>query len=219
MSLKWYEILFLAAYGCLTLTLIILKLFKIGSKRRGAVKMITSLSFVAVAIYAATLHGGLAILACIALCFASLGDFFLVFRANRKIFILGVMSFFVNSVLLSAYSLANFGLRWWALIMFAVLFVANVLCQKFKVYSYGRNKVYLNLYTVAVNFCGCLGFSLLFQGELAALLFGLGCFCYFASDVFLGLYLYKLRSRVIIDAINSLLYFPGMLLVALSLCI
>ena len=95
--------------------------------------------------------------------------------------------------------------------------VGNVLCQKFNVYSYGKNKLYLNLYFIAVSLCGSLGLSLLCQGSpLSAVVFGLGCFCYFASDMFLGLFLFKFRNRVI-DSVNSLLYFPGMLLVAIGL--
>lgn len=215
--MEWYEILFLAVYGCLTLALITLKLFKIGSKRRGVVKMLTSAAFVAVGVFGAVQKGGLTILACVGLVFASLGDLFLIFSGRRKWFLCGVMSFFVASVLLSAFSLANYGLVWWALLVFVLLNVVNVLCQKFNVYSYGSNKVYLNLYFVAVSLCGSLGLSLLCSGSpLSALLFGLGCFCYLASDMFLGLFLFKFRNRVI-DAVNSLLYFPGMLLVAIGL--
>ena len=53
---------------------------------------------------------------------------------------------------------------------------------------------------------------------LTSLLFGLGCFMYYASDVCLGLYLFKFRNKWV-DSVNSLLYFPGMLLVALSLLV
>ena len=215
--MNWCEILFLAVYACLTLALILLKMCKIGRKRRGVGKMLTSLAFVAVGVLGAVKNGGLTILACVGLFFASLGDLFLIFSGSRKWFLCGVMSFFVASILLSAYSLANFGLVWWALVVFVLLNVGNVLCQKFNVYSYGKNKLYLNLYFIAVSLCGSLGLSLLCQGSpVSAVVFGLGCFCYFASDMFLGLFLFKFRNRVI-DSVNSLLYFPGMLLVAIGL--
>ena len=80
--------------------------------------------------------------------------------------------------------------------------------------------VYLNIYTVLVAVCGSLGLTLIFQctAQLPTFLFGMGCFMYYVSDIFLGLYLFKFRNRIV-DAINSLLYFPGMVLIAFSMIV
>lgn len=216
--MPWQYYVFWVFYGCLTLTLMILKLFRIGRRRRGAVKMITSLSFVAAGIYGATLRGGLSVLLCVGLIFASLGDFLLIFGGVRKYFVSGVISFGVASAAISVYSVLNYGWVWWSVIPYAAYVVFNIVAQKQKLYSYGSNKVVLNCYSLAVGVCGCLGLSLFCRGTsgLSMFLFGLGCFSYFVSDILLGLYLYKARNRVV-DAFNSLFYFPGMFLIAISL--
>lgn len=218
--MQLWQIVFWAVYGCLTLTLIALKLFKIGTRKRGVVKMLTSFSFVAAGIWGATQSGGLSVLLCVGLCFASVGDLLWVFRHIQKCFVAGVVFFGLASCVISVYSVLNYGWIWWSAIAYAAFVVFNVLAQKKKLYSYGRNKVVLNCYTLAVGVCGFLGFSLFCRGtaHLPMFLFGLGCFAYFVSDVLLGLHLYKFRNRVV-DALNSLCYFPGMLLIATSLWI
>lgn len=217
--MKWYHILYIALFAVSVLTLIALKLFKIGSRRRGVVKMIAAVMFVSLGVYGCVhLRGGLSILVCVALFFAAVGDLFLVFKADKRLFVCGVISFGVASLLLSLYSVLHFGWQWWSVILFAAVVTVNVLCQVFKVYSYGSLKWYLNVYTVLVGLCGTLGFSLACQGvaNLSMFLFGLGCFCYFLSDICLGLNMFRFKNRVL-DAVNTLLYFPGMFLIAASL--
>lgn len=217
--MEWYHVLYVVLFSALVLALIVLKLFKIGSRRRGVVKMLSAAMFVAVGVYGCVHNdGGLSVMACVALFFAALGDFFLVFKDSKRMFVCGVLSFGTASLLLSVYSILNFGWQWWSLLLFAVSVAVNVLCQVFKVYRYGSLKVYLNVYTVLVGFCGTLGFSLVCQGtaNLAMFLFGLGCFSYFVSDICLGLNMFRFGNRVL-DAVNTLLYFPGMFLIAASL--
>lgn len=217
--MEWYHILYIALFSALVLALIVLKLFKIGSRRRGVVKMLAAAMFVALGVYGCVRSGGgLSVLVCIALFFAALGDLFLVFKDSKRMFVFGVMSFGTASLLLSVYSIVRFGWQWWSLLLFAVSVAANVLCQVFKVYRYGSLKVYLNVYTLLVGLCGTLGFSLACQGtaNLAMFLFGLGCFSYFVSDICLGLNMFRFKNRVL-DAVNTLLYFPSMFFIATSL--
>lgn len=217
--MEWYHGLYIALFAALVLALIVLKLFKIGSRRRGVVKMLAAAAFVALGVYGCVcIGGGLSVLVCVALFFAAMGDLFLVFKDSKRLFSCGVVSFCVASLLLSVYSILNFCWQWWSLLLFAAVVTANVLCQVFKVYSYGSQKVYLNVYTVLVSLCGALGFSLACQGteNLGMLMFGLGCFFYFASDFCLGLYMFRFNNRVL-DAVNTLFYFPGMFLIAASL--
>ncbi len=215
--MKWYDILYTAVFGCMTLVLILLKVFKVGNRRRGVVKMITSVMFLIVGIYGGIVNKGLNMLVVFGLLFATLGDLLLVFMDNRRYFIAGVLSFSLASLLISVYSILKYGLHWWFVIPLVLLIVANALCQKFKVYSFGQYVVYLNVYTIMVTLCGSLGLSLLFLDfNLPIFLFGLGSFMYLASDFVLGLYLFKFRNRLV-DSINSVLYFPGMFLIAISI--
>ncbi len=218
--MQWYEILFLALYGCLLSALILLKAFKVGNRRRGVVKMLLSCAFVAAGIFGCVKSGGLDVVLAVALVFAAVGDLFLVFMDKRSMFIAGILSFSGASLLLSVYSVLQYGWYWWSAVIFVVVAAVGALGQIFGVYSFGSCKVYLNIYTLLVSVCGCLGLSLLCQGtaNLPAFLFGLGCFLYYASDMCLGLYMFKFRNRTI-DAINSLFYFPAMLLVAISLLV
>jgi len=133
------------------------------------------------------------------------------------LFIGGVVSFSAASLTLSVYSVLAYGWQWWSVIIFGVMLAANIILQCKKVLSYGHGVVYLDVYTVMVGLCGCLGLSLLCtSSSLGMAMFGLGCFAYMLSDVCLGLYLYKFRSPLI-DAVNTALYFPGMFLIAISL--
>ena len=212
------KIILVVAYALLTLALVTLKALKIGNRRRGVVKMLTSALFVGVAIYGCVLSkGNLDVVLAIGLFFASLGDLFLVFMDSHRLFIAGVLSFAAASVTLSTYAVLNFGWTYWVILPFAVMTLANVLSQVFKLYSFGRDIVYLNVYTVCVSLCGSIGIALACSiGSLQSVLFGVGCFMYMLSDVCLGLYLLKFKYRAL-DVVNTLLYFPGMLLVALSL--
>lgn len=212
------KIIIIVVYALLTVALVALKAFKIGNRRRGVVKMLTSCAFVGTGVYGCVLcGGGLHILLVVGLFFASLGDLFLVFMDNRKFFVAGVLSFAAASVTLSVYAILFYGWTFWALLPFVIVAVANVALQLTKVYTFGKDVVDLNVYTVCVGFCGSLGIAVACGvGGLQAALFGVGCFMYMCSDICLGLYLLKFRHRLL-DIINSLLYFPGMLLIALSL--
>lgn len=205
-------------YALLTLTLALLKGFKVNSRGRGAVKMITAAVFVAAGIYGcATQDCEYGFVLVIGLVFAFFGDLFLVFMDKRALFIAGVISFSCSSLTFTVYAVLRFGFQWWALLPFAVLCASNVICQVKKLYDFGSCAVYLNIYTVLVTLCGCTGLILLCTtADVSVILFGAGCLAYMLSDVCLGLYIYKLRHRYV-DIINTLLYFPGLFLIALSL--
>lgn len=217
--MPWYGVVFLTVYISLTAALIAMKLCKIGNRRRGVVKILTSASFVGAGIYAcSTLGAGLHLVLFAGLVCAALGDVLLVFMDEHRFFVAGVLSFSVASLMFSVYSVLQYGWHWWSLLVFAAVEICNVVCQKAGVISYGKSKVYLNIYTVLVTACGALGLTLFCQGlaSLPMFLFGLGCFLYFMSDFCLGLYMFRFHNRVV-DSVNSVLYFPSMLLIALSL--
>lgn len=212
------KIVLIVLYALLTLALVTLKALKIGNRRRGVVKMLTSALFVGISVYGCVLQQGQTdIILAAGLFFAALGDLLLVFMDERKCFVAGTMSFAVASTVLSVYGIIRFGFSFWTFLPYAVFMALNIFAQVKKLYVFGSNVVYLNVYTVCVGFCGCLGLLMAcIVGSTQAILFGVGCFMYMCSDVCLGLYLLKFR-RVELDIVNSLLYFPGMLLIALSL--
>lgn len=211
------ELVFLIVFALFTVGLILLKLFKIGSRRRGILKMITSIMFVIAGVYGCVINVFPYCWVLFAgLCFAFIGDFMLVFADVSVMFKIGVISFSCASLTFVVYSVLVFDFRWWALLIFAVFAAANVLLQVYKIYRFGSMTVYLNIYTVLVGLCGSLGLSILFTATAARMiLFGLGCFMYQLSDIVLGLYMYKFK-RPVVDAVNTALYFPAMLLIALS---
>ena len=180
--------------------------------------MAASALFFVIGVYGCVLCGGhIHILLVVGLFFAALGDLLLVFMDNSNCFIAGVLSFAVASSLLSVYAIVYFAWSFWALIPFAVLIFLNTLCQIKNVYSFRSMVVYLNVYTVCVVLCGSLGLvNAISVGSTQAVLFGVGCLMYMCSDFCLGMYLLKYK-KVALDIVNTLLYFPGMLLIALSL--
>lgn len=212
------KIVAIVAFSLLTLTLVVLKALKIGNRRRGVVKMLTAALFVGLGVYGCVIQGGqLHIVLAVGLFFASMGDLFLVFMDNHKFFVAGVLSFALASTTLSVYAIMFYGWTFWALLPFAVMIILNVVMQITKIYSFGKDVIDLNIYTVCVSLCGSLGIAAACSiGSVQAILFGVGCFMYMLSDVCLGLYLLKFRHRAL-DIVNTLLYFPGMLLIALSL--
>lgn len=217
--MKIYQIAMLVVYILGIMTMIVMKSFNMGSRRRGVVKMICSALFVAMAV-AKTIGSTqqYKIIALVGVIFAALGDFFLVFMDSHKLFVCGVLSFSVASLCFSVYTSLSFDWRWWFIVVFVLFIAAIVAGQITKIISFGRSVVCLNIYTVLVALCGCLGLTVLAHGtaNMHAFLFGLGSFMYFASDIVLGLYLYKFRNPVM-DCINTALYFPGLMLIALAL--
>ena len=212
------KIALITLYSLLVATLVVQKALKVGNRGRGVIKMITAAMFVGIGIYGCVISSGhLDIVLAIGLVFASLGDLFLVFMDEHKFFVAGVLSFAAASITLSAYAVVNYGFSLWSIIPFVLLTVASVVCQVKKVFSFGSDVVYLNVYTVCVTVCGSLGIVIACAtAGLQAILFGVGCFMYMLSDVCLGLYLLRFK-RVWLDILNTVLYFPGMLLIALSL--
>lgn len=213
------KIILITAFLALTAVLITLKALKIGSRGRGAVKMCASALFVGIGVYGCVLNGGqIHVLLAVGLFFAALGDLFLVFMDDSpKYFVAGVLSFACASTVLSVYAIIVYGWSFYTLIPFAAFTILNVVCQVKKAYSFGSNVVYLNIYSVCVSFCGSLGLvTAIAAGGVRAALFGVGCFMYMCSDVCLGIYLLKCRKTAL-DIVNTALYFPGMLLIALSL--
>ncbi len=218
--MSWLKIVYLCVYGALLIAYMACKALRVSRRFRGPVKMALSAMFVGVGVSACIFFKGetLAVVLTVGLAFAAAGDFFLVFMDKRANFHRGVVAFGIANAVMIAYSVLSFGWRWWSLAVFAVLYAANIVLQKTGVYSYGKSAVYLNVYLVLVGYNGSLGITLISGGtaNLSAFLFGLGALLFFLSDLCLGIHAYKLRRRSV-DVMNSLLYFSGLMLIAVSL--
>ncbi len=217
--MQLYQWIILGVYVLCVLGLVVLKLLNFDSRKRGALKIVTAALFVTMGVIGYIKDGttkGLILL--IGLVFASAGDVFLIFMDKRKWFVLGVASFSCASLTFSVLSFMSGKWQWWFLVPMILFLIANSFCQIKNIYSFGSNLVLLNIYTCLVAMCGSLGLSQLFTSETKFVLFGLGCFLYFVSDIILGLFLFKFRNKYL-DSANSLTYFSGMILVAISLLV
>lgn len=215
---KW---ILMGIFALLLAVMVVLKALHISPTHRGIVKLLLSSCFMAAAIwgYTSSSYKTCDIILVIGLAFAMLGDIFLIWLEDRKPFVAGVYSFACASATLVVYSILRYGFVWWGLILFAVVVAACLLAQRKGIFSFGKNIVHLNVYTLFVGLCGSLGCTVLFRSlGIEAVLFGAGCLLYMLSDLLLGLYLFKYRNRVV-DCANTLTYFPGMMLIALSLLI
>lgn len=97
--MKIYQIAMLVVYILGIMTMIVMKSFNMGSRRRGVVKMICSALFVAMAVVKTSgSTQQYKIIALVGVIFAALGDFFLVFMDSHKLFVCGVLSFSVASL-------------------------------------------------------------------------------------------------------------------------
>lgn len=217
--MKVLDWIIIVAFVFLVVAMVVMKLRGIGNRRRGVVKALASLSFVAVAIRGVLLQPSLLSgLLFTGVCFAFVGDVLLIFMDNHLLFRAGVAAFFLASLSLSCYVFAMGIFGWWFIVVLGAFLAVNVFMQIKGVYDFGDDVVLLNLYTAMVATCGTLGLTVLVSGiaEPAAFALGLGCFLYFVSDIFLGLNLFRFRSARV-DCINTLTYFPGLMLVAISL--
>lgn len=212
-------IILISIYALLMIAYIITKALKVGKKRRGIIKMSLVAVFLAIAIYGVVINQSFATtwLCLFGLVFAGIGDFFLIFSDQRQKFHMGVVAFGISNILLIVYSVVRFGFSWWTLVPYLFFVTINIVAQRLNIYTYGSSKSYLNIYFPIVSLSGCIGLLLaFFATSVSAMLLAIGTLSFFISDVFLGLYFYKVKHWVI-DGINSLFYFGGIAMIALSL--
>ena len=197
----------------------VIKATGIGQPWRALVKVVLSTTFLGVGISYGLVADWphVTMLVPIALLFAWIGDALLLAKHKLAYFHTGCLFFGISNVLLTAYAIHVYKWQWWSLIAFAVFMVAMFLCQRYNVFSFGKSKRYLNFYSLAVGYNGFLGLSIaLTVASTPAILFGLGCFMFLVSDFALAMFMFKCKKWPI-DVLNSLLYFSGLMLIALSL--
>lgn len=221
--MQWYAIAPACVCAVATVALAVLKACGVGSKKRGAVKMVASVSFLMLGICGSVSSGGISVLLACGLACASVGDAFLISRDDGERLLIALLCFAGASSLLFAFCAVNFAFLWqtaaWivGLCAFLTLATLNVVVQRGKKFNFGKLTLPINAYSVCVCLCGSFGIATAcFSSEAASLLFGLGCALYMVSDAFLAVSVYRSQKRIF-DVLNTFTYFPGMLMIALSL--
>ncbi|MBR2974333.1 MAG: hypothetical protein IKC47_01150, partial [Clostridia bacterium] len=126
-------------------------------------------------------------------------------------------SFAFANAFLTVHAILKYQWQWWSILMFVAFYVTVIICQRKGIFSFGRSTFYLNCYSVTVGYNGLLGLAIaIATPTLPAILFGVGSLLFLASDVVLGLFMFKIKKWQM-DCFNSLLYFSALMLIALSL--
>ena len=157
-----------------------------------------------------------------ALFLAYIGDLFLVFDLNR-----GGDFFLAGNVCFSTFYLATltqynvaFVKYFWVFIVWASLIATFVfLAKKYpNVLKLGKMKYPMAFYLSSITLHGLLGLvSAIFVGTTPILIMGIGSVLFMASDYILTVDRFVIQKNKWIIRCNSLTYFGGLLLIALSL--
>ena len=157
----------------------------------------------------------------LALFFAYLGDLFLVFDVNRggDFFLAGNVLFAFYYVTLFVEKGMNFSNFYWILIIWAVLFGGFIIASNKlpKVFKLGKMKFAMTLYLSSIMLHGSFGIgAIILLPGTKTLLLGLGSLMFMISDFILTIDKFVIRNNKWIVRANSLFYFGGLLLIALS---
>lgn len=154
------------------------------------------------------------------LCLTFAGDVWLLWS-----FVKGGACFAMANVCILAYEIclivsarASFSQLWWACIPFALLWGGFLLLCRVGFLRLPAKLRAVRAYLASVTAGGCLGLALAcaIPCKETALL-GVGLFLFAVSDYFLMLHKFKYRNKKWVLRCNSLTYFTGILLVALSI--
>jgi uncharacterized membrane protein YhhN len=186
-------------------------------------KILCSLCFITVALLgiglgASRTHYGTLML--IGLCFSLLGDLALVWKDQRKPFMLGLAAFLVAQVIYgAAFSLQN-GFSAWDLLLFAALAGTPILAYRFIDMEVGRMKIPVLAYVAVIAFMFAKALSSIYLEGIpmpALLCVVVGAGLFYISDVFLALFKFHRRPRKALRVANLTTYYCGQMLLAFSI--
>lgn len=157
-----------------------------------------------------------------ALFLAYLGDLFLIFDFGR-----GGDFFLAGNICFSTFYFASLAERsvpfasyFWALIVWAVIVCAFVVLfvKLPNVFKLGKMRGAMLFYLASITLHGVMGLTaIIYIGDLSYLLMGAGSLLFMASDYILTVDRFVVKGTKWIVRCNSLTYFSGLLLIALSL--
>jgi uncharacterized membrane protein YhhN len=148
-----------------------------------------------------------------------LGDISLVWKDERRTFLLGLVFFLVAQVFYGgAFSLVN-GFSGWDILLFAVFFMGPILISRWLDVEVGKMKIPVLAYLAVIAFMLCKALSGIylhgFSGP-AGWLVPVGAALFFISDAFLALVKFRREKVKSFRGINLTTYYIGQFLLALS---
>lgn len=182
-------------------------------------KVLLSAFVAGVAIYAAVrLQSFLGTLMALGLAFAVPADYFLQFiRRDVQKYRVGILSFGTMHACLLAAFFVTWGVGYLEFVLFAAFLLILSLFQRSEKWSLGKVKGLLSIYTVLVVLMASKAISVFIATpSIPTFALGLGGFCFFVSDLFLGIWNYY-RTQFLFLALSRIVYFVGQLLLATSL--
>jgi len=215
-------------YIPLAVFIVVLPVFLTAELRAGRMtvlplKLICSLCFISVAVLGLILgphtpqFDGLMLAG---LCFSLLGDVALVWKDERKPFLLGLSAFLVAQIIYGvAFSMRN-GFAFWDLLLFVILAGIPVVGSRFVDVEVGRMKVPVLAYVVVISFMFAKALSSFYlEGIPAPALWCVivGAFLFYISDIFLALFKFHRRPHKALRVANLTAYFIGQMLLAFSI--
>lgn len=218
-----FVIAFIALYG---VALFAYFFTRVGNKMayRATNKMIMATMYLvyAIVMFVVNKLSGIYYLLMAALFLAYLGDLFLIFDFGRggDFFLAGNVcfaSFYFASLAEHNVPFVNY---FWVLIVWAVLVsIFAVLFVKLPhVFKLGKMKWVMLFYLASITLHGVMGLaSVIYIDELSYLIMGIGSMLFMASDYILTVDRFVITKNKWIVRSNSLTYFSGLLLIALSI--
>jgi hypothetical protein len=216
--MPWYLITIIILYALLIIAYSVLKARRLKNLRIPVKSSLVALFLAVGVIGMAENSAAVNILLFVALIFSGIGDILLLFmNKGREYFHAGVVAFGISNILIIISAVLRFEFVWYSLVIFGIIFIGNLVLQLIGFIDYGKSKIFLNIYLPIVCYSGCLGFTIALSGfGLAGVLFGIGALMFFISDICLGIFQFKVKKWQI-DSLNSLLYFSGVMSIALSM--
>lgn len=217
-----FVIAFIAVYG---VALFAYFFTRVGNKLayRAVNKMVMATMYLvyAIVMFSVCKLSGIYYVLMAALFLAYLGDLFLVFDFGRggDFFLAGNIcfaTFYLASLAERAVPFVNY---FWVLIVWAVLVsVIAVLFVKLpNVFKLGKMKWVMLFYLASITLHGVMGLAaIIYIDELSYLIMGIGSLLFMVSDYIITVDRFVVKNKWITRS-NSLTYFSGLLLIALSI--
>lgn len=160
------------------------------------------------------------ILFMIALVFSWLGDVVLLydFTIGGILFIIGNLTFFAYSILLTVDMNIAFLKMCWIIPVFIVLWGAMFIVSGKKKLDFGKQRPALLAYLFSVTLHGTMGLGLAVNApDVKTLVFGLGLVLFMISDYFLMTHKFGYPKSKTLLRCNSSTYFIGLMLIVISM--
>lgn len=222
--MQWYHIVICIIYGLFLASYLVVETKNI-LPLRATNKILLASTYFLLALASALAVGfsELTVIIVVALFLALLGDCLLLFK---KIFGVGVVFFLLSNIAFLVTEMTvlvqmqvTLKESWWAFLIFISFWGLLLFLNRIEFVSFGKYTIPLLVYIAVMTVTGSLGMVIAVNSQnVNQLLIGIGLFLFMISDYFLGAYMFKAKKHTLLR-VNSLTYFVGIFLVALSVAI